>query len=76
MIGVGFKRNSKITLEASYDDSEFDTAVALGEALARHNKHGVIVFLYHKGRQKVKILKKIKMVRAGFLGLRRKIAVT
>ena len=76
MIGVGFKNHKKITLEASFDDSEFEAAVAVGESLARHNRGEVTVFLYTTGKSKVKILKRIKLVRAGFLGLRRKVAIT
>ena len=73
MIGIGFKKNGKITLEASFEDSEFEAAKAVGESLARHNRHEVLVYLYTKGKPKVKVLKKIKLVRTGFLGLRRKV---
>jgi len=73
MIGVGFSKKGKIKLAASYEDNEFDLAVSFGEALARHNKGTVEVFLYKKGIKKVKTLKKIKLVNTGFLGLRRKV---
>lgn len=76
MIGVGFKNHKKITLETIFEDSEFETAVALGESLARHSKKLVIVFLYKKGSPKVRILKKIKLVRTGLLRLRKKVMVT
>jgi len=73
MIGVGFSKGGKITLDASYGDNEFELAVSFGESLARHNKGTVVVFLYKKGIKKVKILKKIRLVNTGFLGLRRKV---
>lgn len=73
MIGVGFKNHKKITLEASFEDSEFEAAKAVGESLARHSKNEVLVYLYIKGKLKVKVLKKIKLVRTGFLGLKRKV---
>jgi len=74
MIGVGFKKKGKITLESSFEDNELETAIMLGESLASHSKKTVTVFLYKKGSTKVKILKNIKMVRTGFLGLRKKVA--
>lgn len=73
MIGVGFKKGKKITLEARYENGEFDTAVSMAEALARHNRGEVIVYLYFKGKPKVKILKRIKRIRSGFLWLGRKV---
>lgn len=76
MIGVGFKNCRKITLESSFEESGFETALALGESLARHSKKQVVVFLYKKGCPKIKILKKIKLVNTGFLWLRRRIAIT
>jgi len=75
MIGVGFRKGEKITLEASYSDSELDLAIALGESLATHNKGKVLVYLYNKGKPKVKILKTIKRVNTGFFGLRQKVVV-
>ena len=74
MIGVGFKNKRKITLESSFEDNELETAIMLGESLASHSKKTVTVFLYKKGNTKVKVLKNIKLVRTGFLGLRRKVA--
>ena len=75
MIGVGFRGKKKIKMEASYDNSELETAVALGESLAHHNRGEVVVFLYDKGKPRVKVLKRIKAVRSGFLGLRRRVVV-
>jgi len=75
MIGIGFKRNGKITLEASCLDNEIDAATAIGESLARHGKGEVVVYLYHKGKLKVKILKRIRSIRRGFLWLGKGIAV-
>ena len=74
MIGVGFKKKRKITLESSFEDNELETAIMLGESLASHSKKTVTVFLYKKGNTKVKVLKNIRMVRTGFLGLRKKVA--
>lgn len=76
MIGVGFRKKRKITLEASYDNGDFDTAVATGESLARHSKGEVVVYLYFKNSNKVKILKRIKMVHAGFLWLGKRVVTT
>jgi len=75
MIGVGFKRNGKIKLEVSYDDSELEVAIAMGESLARHNRGEVYVFLVTKGKPKVKVLKRIRRARSGFLGIGRKVVV-
>ena len=75
MIGVGFKRNGKITLEASCLDNELESATAIGESLARHGRGEVVVYLYHKGKTKVKILKRIKPIRRGFLWLGKGVAV-
>jgi len=75
MIGVGFKRNGKITLEASCLDNELESATAIGESLVRHGKGEVIVYLYHRGKRKVKILKRIKSVRRGFLWLGKGVAI-
>jgi len=76
MIGVGvLHRDKRITKQASYDDSSLDTAIAMGESLARHNNDKIIVFLYSKGSSKVTVLKRIKRVRTGFLGLKQKIVV-
>ena len=69
MIGIGFKRNNKITLEASCFDNELEAATSIGESLARHSRGEVVVYLYHRGKPKVKILKRIKSVRRGFLWL-------
>ena len=69
MIGIGFRRNGKITLEASCFDNELESATAIGESLARHGKGEVVVYLYHKGKPKVKILKRINSIRRGFLWL-------
>jgi len=73
MVGVGFKKGRKIKFEAGFSNDSFETAVAFGESLARHRKGEVAVFLYNKGESKVKILKRIKMVRAGFLWLGRRL---
>jgi len=76
VIGVGFRKRGKITLEASYNNNELETAVTLGKSLSKNSKGEVIVFLYKKNKSKVKILKRIKLVRAGLLGMRRRIAIT
>ena len=76
MIGVGFKRNGKITCEARYMDGELETAMVLGEGLARHNRGEVLVYLYKKDRPGVKVLKRIRLTRTGFLGLGRKVVTT
>lgn len=75
MIGIGFKRNGKITLEASCLDNELEAATVIGESLARHGKCEVAVYLYHKGSSKVKILRRIKSIRRGFLWLGKGVAV-
>ena len=75
MIGIGFRRNSKITREASCLDNELESATAIGESLARHGKGEVVVYLYHKGKSRVKILKRIKSIRRGFLWLGKGVAV-
>jgi hypothetical protein len=76
MVGIGFSKKGKITLEASYGDSELDTAIAMGESLARHGKREVIVYLYKKGKPKVRVLKRIKAVRSGFMWLGKRVIAT
>lgn len=76
MVGVGFRKGRKITLEVSFDNDSLESAVAMGESMARHNKKEVIVFLYTKDRPKVKVLKRIKAVRAGFMWLGKKVVAT
>ena len=75
MIGIGFKRNGKITLEARCLDNELDAATAIGQSLAKYSKNEVIVYLYHKNNTKVKTLKRIKSIRRGFLWLDKEVAV-
>jgi len=75
VIGIGFKHNGKITCEATCLDNELESATAIGESLARHSNREVIVYLYHRGKQKVKILKRIKSVRKGFLWLGKGVAI-
>ena len=76
MVGVGFIRNGKIKLEASYSNSDLEIAIALGESLARHNNREVVIFLYNNNSRRVKILKRIKQVRTGFLWISKKVAIT
>ena len=75
MIGIGFKRNGKITREASCLDHELEAATAIGESLAMHGKGEVVVYIYRKNRPKVKILKRIKSIRRGFLWLGKGVVV-
>ena len=75
MIGIGFKRNGRITLEARCEDNELDAATAMGESLGRNGKGEVLIFLHTKGKSKVRILKRIKSIRRGFLWLGKGVAV-
>ena len=75
MIGIGFRHNGKVTLEAKCEDSELDAATSIGESLAKHGKGEVVVYLFRRHKPKVKILKRIKLIRRGFLWLDKGVAV-
>ena len=60
MIGVGCRGSTKhkVRVLAKYEDNDMDSAVAMAESLADHNKGEYLVFLIDGGSYR--ILRKVK----------------